>query len=71
MLAAYHFYIGATVAAFGISTYLLLLSLIGDIKVNFNSINKGRTPEMKRTRIRNVKQLCEFVEIHANSMQLS
>lgn len=71
MLAAYHFFLTSTITTFGIGTYLFLLSPIEDIKVNFDSTTH-RKPNMQRTpRIRNVRKLCEFVEIHADSKQLS
>lgn len=73
ILGAYHFFLSSTITTFGIAIYLFLHSAIEDIKANFDSTTYKRPNMRKRTttRIRSVKQLCEFVELHSDSKQLS
>lgn len=68
-VCSYYFFVMASTTTIGIGTYLFLLAPIKDIKATVFSIDKK--DKSKKTRIENVQQLCEFVEFHADTKQLS
>lgn len=69
ILASYHFYFTGTITAFGIGTYLFLFSPIADIRSGLTPTDEKT--KMEKSRLRDMKHLCEFIEIHAASKQLS